>query len=84
MGSQVDMRAADLSGDFLGVAGRRNELWLRYRFRDRLRGHLESRRSQSRTSGESLIDRSARGTGTSCFLYINIAKREVGSNRDRA
>jgi hypothetical protein len=49
-----------------------------------LRGHLESRRSQSRTSGESLKNRSARGTGTSCFLYINIAKREVGSNRDRA
>jgi hypothetical protein len=54
MGSQVDVSAADLGGDFLGVAGRRNELWFRYRFRGMLCGHDESRRSQSRASDESL------------------------------
>jgi hypothetical protein len=78
MGSQVDVSAADLGGDFLGVAGRRNELWFRYRFRGMLCGHDESRRSQSRASGESLINRSAQSTDTSRFLYIMIvAKREI-------
>jgi hypothetical protein len=43
--TQVDVSAADLSGDFLGIARGRNELWFRYRFRGLLCGHGESRRS---------------------------------------